>query len=79
MLVVDIEDGPIATRQRAALVFHVGSENIASKLMENGELGFYTEIDSVVSMFCTTAESLHRAEPAMTHEEISNPSAATHS
>jgi len=61
LLIVESADwAPSGVRPRAALVFHVGSENVASALMEDGELGFYTEIDSVVTMFANLAESLYQ-------------------
>lgn len=46
--------------RRAALVFHVGSENLDATLLEDGELGFYTEVDQVVDMFDTMAKSLYQ-------------------
>jgi len=56
LLILDKRGEP---RRRGALVFHVGSENIEAKLQEDGELGFYTEIDQIVEMFATMAESLY--------------------
>lgn len=47
--------------RRACLVFHVGTENIATTRLEGGELGFYTEIDQVIEMFVGIAESLYEA------------------
>jgi hypothetical protein len=61
LLIVDSPEwAPGAARSRVALVFHVGSENVASAVMDDdGELGFYTEVDSLVSMFANLAESLY--------------------
>lgn len=51
-----------AVTKRACIVFHIGSENIGSVLLEeSGELGFYTEIEETVKMFATMAESLYES------------------
>lgn len=54
LLIVDKNEEP---QRRAALVFHVGSENLAA---QQSEIGFYSEIDQVVDMFATMAESLYQ-------------------
>lgn len=51
--------------KRACVVFHVGTSNIQTLLLEDGEHGFYTEVDQVVEMFDQTAQSLwEAAKPA---------------
>jgi len=44
--------------RRCCLVFHVGTANIGTDIVEKGELGFYTEVDEVVDMFVNHVESL---------------------
>jgi hypothetical protein len=47
-----------ALGKKGCVVFHVGTSNIETKTLERGETGFYTEVDSVVDMFETMAQSL---------------------
>jgi hypothetical protein len=61
ILIVERENAPLALGKRACVVFHVGTGNIQTDVLEDGETGFYTEVDSVVEMFETMAESLWEA------------------
>jgi hypothetical protein len=62
ILIVEKNDpSPLAFGKKACVVFHVGTGNIETTLMEDGETGFYTELDSLVEMFQTMAESLWEA------------------
>jgi hypothetical protein len=47
--------------RKACLVFHVGTDNIATRQQENGETGVYSEVDNIVEVFQTMAESLRDA------------------
>ena len=47
--------------KKACLVFHVGTDNLDTPQQDDGEVGFYTEVDSIVEVFQTTAESLREA------------------
>ncbi len=62
ILIVERGDSsPLAVAKKACVVFHVGTGNIETHVLEDGETGFYTEVDSVVEMFETMAESLWEA------------------
>jgi hypothetical protein len=62
ILIVERGDAlPMSVNKKACVVFHVGTGNIETQTLENGETGFYTEVDSVVEMFETMAESLWEA------------------
>ncbi|MGI8990908.1 MAG: hypothetical protein ACR2I2_15190 [Bryobacteraceae bacterium] len=49
---------PLVMGKKACVVFHVGTANIETYLLEDGETGFYTEVESLVEMFEQMAESL---------------------
>lgn len=62
ILIVERGDAlPMSVNRKACVVFHVGTGNIETGVLEDGETGFYTEVDSVVEMFETMAESLWEA------------------
>jgi hypothetical protein len=75
ILIVEKGDpSPLAFGKKACVVFHVGTGNIETHVLEDGETGFYTEVDSLVDMFETMAESLWEAG----QPKVVNGAQATH-
>jgi hypothetical protein len=60
MLIVELKP-ELGHNKKACLVFHVGTDNIGTTQQENGESGFYTEVDNIVDVFQTMADSLFEA------------------
>jgi hypothetical protein len=60
MLIVEKKESQ-GHSKKACLVFHVGTDNLDTPQQHNGEVGFYSEVDSIVEVFETTAESLREA------------------
>lgn len=60
MLIVEKKEN-LGHSKKACLVFHVGTDNLDTPQQDNGEVGFYSEVDSIVEVFQTTAESLREA------------------